>query len=200
MKQKVFIVDDDEAMRDSLGMLMKSVGFNYEVYESAQAFLDSCSKDASGCLVLDIRMPGMSGLELQTKLQTMKLDIPIIFITGHGDVPMAVEAMKKGAFDFFQKPFRDQALLDRISQTLEQTRQLQQKHEERQQILKRLETLTSREHEIMNLVVEGVGNKVIATDLGISQRTVELHRAHVMQKMQANSLAHLVQMALITQP
>lgn len=200
MKQKVFIVDDDEAMRDSLGMLMKSVGFNYEVYESAQEFLDSCSKDASGCLVLDIRMPGMSGLELQTKLHAMKLDIPIIFITGHGDVPMAVEAMKKGAFDFFQKPFRDQALLDRISQTLEQTRQLQQKHEERQQILKRLETLTSREHEIMNLVVEGVGNKVIATDLGISQRTVELHRAHVMQKMQANSLAHLVQMVLITQP
>lgn len=199
MTATIFIIDDDEAMRDSLGMLMRSVGFEYECYDNAQSFLDSLQKDRPGCLVLDIRMPGMSGLELQKKLQEMKFELPILFITGHGDVPMAVEAMKRGAVDFFQKPFRDQALLDRISQILGQMDDQQQKHQQQQQIEERLDKLTAREHEVMALVVAGVGNKVIAADLGISQRTVELHRAHVMQKMQASSLAQLVQMVLSTQ-
>jgi len=199
MKPTVFIVDDDEAIRDSLGLLMKSVGFDYETYANAQDFLDNCDTERTGCLLLDVRMPGISGLELQTKLKEMELDLPILFITGHGDVPMAVEAMKKGAVDFFQKPFRDQALLDRIGQVLDQAQCEQQKQLERQQVSNRLETLTIREREIMALVVEGVGNKVIAADLDISQRTVELHRAHVMQKMHANSLAQLVQMALLLQ-
>jgi FixJ family two-component response regulator len=141
----------------------------------------------------------MSGLDLQQKLQEMDAELPILFITGHGDVPMAVEAMKKGAVDFFQKPFRDQALLDRISQVMTQLNDNQKKQAERQQIRSRLERLTTRENEILNLVVQGVGNKVIAADLGISQRTVELHRAHVMQKMQADSLAQLVQMVMLTE-
>ncbi|MEZ5524027.1 MAG: response regulator transcription factor [Pseudomonadales bacterium] len=199
MKPTVFIIDDDEAMRDSLGLLMRSVGINYETYSNAQSFLENYEESRSGCLLLDIRMPGMSGLDLQQKLQEMDAELPILFITGHGDVPMAVEAMKKGAVDFFQKPFRDQALLDRISQVMTQLNDNQKKQAERQQIRSRLERLTARENEILNLVVQGVGNKVIAADLGISQRTVELHRAHVMQKMQADSLAQLVQMVMLTE-
>lgn len=199
MKPTVFIIDDDEAMRDSLGLLMRSVGINYETYSNAQSFLENYEESRSGCLLLDIRMPGMSGLDLQQKLQEMDAELPILFITGHGDVPMAVEAMKKGAVDFFQKPFRDQALLDRISQVMAQLNDNQKKQAERQQIRSRLERLTARENEILNLVVQGVGNKVIAADLGISQRTVELHRAHVMQKMQADSLAQLVQMVMLTE-
>lgn len=199
MTSTVFIIDDDEAIRDSLGMLMKSVGYQYEEFADAQSFLDSCSKDRNGCLVLDIRMPGMSGLDLQTKLQEMKIDLPIVFITGHGDVPMAVEAMKRGAVDFFQKPFRDQALLDCIGQVMSRLNENRDKQAELKQVRERLEQLTAREKEVMALVVEGLGNKVIARKLGISQRTVELHRAHVMQKMQADSLAQLVQMALLNQ-
>jgi len=199
MKATVFIVDDDEAMRDSLGLLMTSVDFNHQTYACAADFLDAYDATSSGCLLLDIRMPGFSGLELQTKLKEMNCELPIIFITGHGDVPMAVDAMKKGAADFFQKPFRDQELLDRIGQVLEQTHCQQQKQAERQQVLSRSVKLTAREREIMDLVVEGVGNKVIAADLGISQRTVELHRAHVMQKMNAGSLPQLVQMAISLQ-
>ncbi len=199
MKGTVFIVDDDEAMRDSLGMLMRSVGFDYEVFADAQSFLDNYKDDRSGCLVLDIRMPGMSGLDLQQKLQDMKLDIPILFITGHGDIPMAVEAMKRGAVDFFQKPFRDQALLDRIGQVLTKADADREKLVESQEIRMRLEKLTAREREVMSLIVEGLGNKVVAANLGISQRTVELHRAHVMQKMQAMSLAQLVQMAMVAE-
>lgn len=196
MDQTVFIVDDNEAMRDSLALLMKSVGFNHETYADAQEFLDHYDPVTPACLLLDIRMPGASGLELQKKLIDMKQELPIIFITSHGDVPMAVEAMKKGAADFFQKPFRDQALLDRINQIFEQTHSHQQKLAESREVRERMETLTAREQEIINLVVEGLGNKVIAAELGISSRTVELHRAHVMQKMNASSLAHLVQMVL----
>lgn len=199
MKSTVFIVDDDEAMRDSLGMLMRSVGFDYEVFADAQSFLDNYKDDGSGCLVLDIRMPGMSGLDLQQTLKDMKLDIPILFITGHGDIPMAVEAMKRGAVDFFQKPFRDQALLDRIGQVLTKADADREKLVESQEIRMRLEKLTAREREVMSLIVEGLGNKVVAANLGISQRTVELHRAHVMQKMQAMSLAQLVQMAMVAE-
>ncbi|HSN72662.1 MAG TPA: response regulator, partial [Steroidobacteraceae bacterium] len=167
-----------------------------ETFGSAQEFLDAYKDDRPGCLVLDIRMPGMSGLELQEKLNERRAIIPVIFITGHGDVPMAVEAMQAGAVDFIQKPFRDQDLLDRINQALEKDAANRAALAERSAIAKRLSTLTPREHEVMELVVRGKANKVIAGDLNLSQRTVEIHRARVMEKMQASSLAHLVRMVL----
>lgn len=192
----VFIVDDDREVRDSLGFLMKSVGLPAETYGTGQEFLDAYDMDRPGCLVLDIRMPGMSGLELQEKLNERHAILPIIFITGHGDVPMAVEAMQSGAADFIQKPFRDQDLLDRINQALEQDARNRSMLLERHEIVKRMGALTQREQEVMALVAEGKANKVIAGDLGVSQRTVEIHRARVMEKMHANSLAHLVRMVM----
>jgi two-component system response regulator FixJ len=195
-KPTVFVVDDDAAVRDSLRLLLKSVGLPVEVFESAQDFLDADRDDRPGCLVLDIRMPGMSGLELQVKLNERHSILPIIFITGHGDVPMAVEAMQAGAVDFIQKPFRDQDLLDRINQALEKDAGSRRMLAERNMIRKRLESLTPREREVLDLVVAGKANKVIAGDLNLSQRTVEIHRARVMEKMEAHSLAHLVRMVL----
>ena len=192
----IFIVDDDVAVRDALKLLLRSVGQAVETYGSAQEFLDAYSEDRAGCLVLDIRMPGMSGLELQQKLNEKHSILPIIFITGHGDVPMAVEAMQAGAVDFIQKPFRDQDLIDRINQALEKDNSNRAALGERNDIRKRLETLTPREREVLDLVVHGKANKVIAGDLKLSQRTVEIHRARVMEKMQASSLAHLVRMVL----
>jgi FixJ family two-component response regulator len=192
----VFVVDDDAAVRDSLKMLLRSVGHFVETFGSAQDFLDGYRADRPGCLVLDIRMPGMSGLELQEKLNERHAIIPVIFITGHGDVPMAVEAMRGGAVDFIQKPFRDQDLLDRINQSLDKDAAYRAGLAERDSIAKRLATLTPREREVMQLVVRGKANKVIAGDLNLSQRTVEIHRARVMEKMQAASLAHLVRMVL----
>jgi two-component system, LuxR family, response regulator FixJ len=192
----IFIVDDDMAVRDALKLLLRSVGQAVETYGSAQEFLDAYSEDRPGCLVLDIRMPGMSGLELQQKLNEKHSILPIIFITGHGDVPMAVEAMQAGAVDFIQKPFRDQDLIDRINQALEKDSNNRAALGERNDIRKRLETLTPREREVLDLVVHGKANKVIAGDLKLSQRTVEIHRARVMEKMQASSLAHLVRMVL----
>jgi FixJ family two-component response regulator len=192
----IFVVDDDLAVRDSLKLLLRSVGQAVETYGSAQEFLDAYSEDRPGCLVLDIRMPGMSGLELQQKLNEKHSILPIIFITGHGDVPMAVEAMQAGAVDFIQKPFRDQDLIDRINQALERDSNNRAALGERNDIRKRLETLTPREREVLDLVVHGKANKVIAGDLKLSQRTVEIHRARVMEKMQASSLAHLVRMVL----
>ncbi len=192
----IFIVDDDMAVRDALKLLLRSVGQAVETYGSAQEFLDAYSEDRPGCLVLDIRMPGMSGLELQQKLNERHSILPIIFITGHGDVPMAVEAMQAGAVDFIQKPFRDQDLIDRINQALEKDNNNRAALGERNDIRKRLETLTPREREVLDLVVHGKANKVIAGDLKLSQRTVEIHRARVMEKMQASSLAHLVRMVL----
>jgi two-component system response regulator FixJ len=192
----IFIVDDDMAVRDALKLLLRSVGQAVETYASAQEFLDAYSEDRPGCLVLDIRMPGMSGLELQQKLNERHSILPIIFITGHGDVPMAVEAMQAGAVDFIQKPFRDQDLIDRINQALEKDANNRAALGERNVIRKRLETLTPREREVLDLVVHGKANKVIAGDLKLSQRTVEIHRARVMEKMQASSLAHLVRMVL----
>jgi FixJ family two-component response regulator len=192
----IFIVDDDTAVRDSLKMLLRSVGQAVETFGSGQEFLDAYSEDRPGCLVLDIRMPGMSGLELQQKLNERHSIMPIIFITGHGDVPMAVEAMQAGAVDFIQKPFRDQDLIDRINQALEKDQNNRASLGERNDIRKRLETLTPREREVLDLVVHGKANKVIAGDLRLSQRTVEIHRARVMEKMQASSLAHLVRMVL----
>ncbi|MCZ8132434.1 MAG: response regulator FixJ [Steroidobacteraceae bacterium] len=199
MKEKpatVFVVDDDDAVRTSLRLLLKSVGLPVETHASAQEFLDAFDPDRAGCLVLDIRMPGMSGLELQQKLNDLHAIIPIVFITGHGDVPMAVEAMQHGAVDFIQKPFRDQDLIDRINQALEKDRENRAGLRERDAIRRRMEELTPREREVLELVTQGKANKVIAGDLNVSQRTVEIHRARVMEKMGASSLAHLVRMVI----
>lgn len=192
----VYVVDDDQSIRRAMEMLMKSVGLDYEIFASADAFLADYTNDRAGCLVLDIRMPGLGGLELQERLATLGSTLPIIFITGHGDVPMAVEAMQKGAVDFIQKPFRDQELLDRIRDALQTDRQRRSRRAEREDIYARIQSLTKREREVFELVVTGKQNKVIAYDLGVSQRTVEIHRARVMEKMQARSLADLVRMHL----
>ena len=192
----IFVVDDDSAVRDALKLLLRSVGQAVETFGSGQEFIEAYSEDRPGCLVLDIRMPGMSGLELQQRLNERHSILPIIFITGHGDVPMAVEAMQAGAVDFIQKPFRDQDLIDRINQALEKDSNNRAALGERNDIRHRLETLTPREREVLDLVVHGKANKVIAGDLKLSQRTVEIHRARVMEKMQASSLAHLVRMVL----
>jgi len=195
----VFIVDDDAAIRIAMQALMDSVNMEHEIFGSADEFLENVSDQRPGCLVLDIRMPGLGGLELQEELIKRKSTLPIIFITGHGDVPMAVEAMQKGAVDFIQKPFRDQELLDRIREALatdEERREIQQRHAE---VTTRIDRLTKREREVFDLVVTGKPNKVIAYELGVSQRTVEIHRARVMEKMQARSLADLVKMHMTAQ-
>ena len=192
----VFIVDDDDAVRESLGFLMKSIGIESRGFSSATEFLEFYSDEIVGCLVLDIRMPGMSGLELQDRLNEINAILPIIFITGHGDVPMAVEALKKGALDFIQKPFRDQDLIDRINHALDQDHDSRSILSQKREILDRIDELTSREKEVMDLVVQGSPNKIIAADLDVSQRTVEIHRSRVMEKMQARSLAQLVRMTI----
>lgn len=192
----IYIVDDDHAIRHAMGLLMKSVGLRCEIFESADDFLTDHTNDRSGCLVLDIRMPGMGGLELQEKLRDLDCTLPIIFITGHGDIPMAVEAMQKGAFDFIQKPFRDQELLDRIQDALKTEREQRSRREKQSIVRDKLSRLTKREHEVFVLVVTGKPNKIIAHELGVSQRTVEIHRARVMEKMEARSLADLVRMQL----
>jgi len=192
----VFVVDDDEAVRGSMKLLLKTLGLPAQAFASAQEFLATFDTGRSGCLVLDIRMPGMSGLELQEELNARGAMLPIIFITGHGDVPMAVEAMQRGAMDFLQKPFRDQDLLDRITKALEKDRAGRELLGNRERIRARIADLTPREREVMALVTQGKANKVIAADLDLSQRTVEIHRAHVMEKMGANSLAHLVRMGI----
>ena len=199
MKEKpatVFVVDDDDAVRTSLRLLLKSVGLPVETFASAQEFLDGFDAERAGCLVLDIRMPGMSGLELQQRLNEIHAIVPIVFITGHGDVPMAVEAMQHGAVDFIQKPFRDQDLIDRINQALDKDRDNRAGLKERDAIRRRMQLLTPREREVLNLVTQGKANMVIAGDLNLSQRTVEIHRARVMEKMGASSLAHLVRMVI----
>lgn len=188
----VFVVDDDEAVRDSLALLLRSVELAVATFSSANDFLDSYDPAAPGCLILDVRLPGMSGLELQQRLADDGADLPIVFITGHGDVPMAVRAMRRGAVDFLQKPFSDQELLDRVQQALAEQSQRRQQSESKAEIAQRIRSLTPREHEVMELIVEGLANKVIANRLGTSQRTVEVHRASVMRKMQADSVARLV--------
>lgn len=188
----VYVVDDDMAVRDSLGLLLDSVGLACEAFDSASAFLEACDATRLCCLVSDIRMPGLSGLELQERLNERRMDIPIIFITGHGDIPMAVKAMQAGASDFIQKPFRDQDLIDRIHKALQRDHDQRESRLEANTIRERLKTLTPRETEVMQRVVAGQANKVIAMDLGVSQRTVELHRARVMHKLKMRSLADLV--------
>ena len=192
----VFIVDDDEAVRASLGLLLKSVGVAATSLGSAQAFLASHDALQPGCLLLDIRMPGMSGLELQQQLNLRGAIIPVIFITGHGDVPMAVAAMKDGAFDFLQKPFRDQDLIDRVQRALVRDQENRVALSQHTKIRARLDSLTPREREVLALMTRGKPNKVMAADLGISQRTVEIHRARVMEKMEARSLAQAVRMMM----
>jgi two-component system, LuxR family, response regulator FixJ len=188
----VYLVDDDDAVRDSLGLLLRSIGLECELYGSALEFLEHYDAKRHSCLVADIRMPGLSGLELQQRLNEQHADVPIIFITGHGDVPMAVNAMKAGAADFIQKPFRDQDLIDRIHKALDQDKERRAARAEGDTIRARLALLTPRETEVMQRVVRGQANKVIAMDLGVSQRTVELHRARVMRKLKMRSLAELV--------
>ncbi len=190
----VFVVDDDDAVRDSLMDLVDSVGLNARAFVSAKEFLDDFDASIPGCLVLDIRMPGMSGLDLQDRLVELGSKLPIVFITGHGDIPMAVRAVQRGAIDFIQKPFRDQELLDKVNQALKISSQKLKVHEAQQEIEERIAALTGRERQVMEMIVAGKANKVIALDLGLSQRTVELHRARVMEKMSARSLADLVRM------
>jgi FixJ family two-component response regulator len=192
----VFVVDDDEAVGNSLKLLLKSVGLPAQVFTSGQDFLDAVDATRAGCLVLDIRMPGMSGLEVQQQLNERGVMLPVIFITGHGDVPMAVEAMQHGAMDFIQKPFRDQDLLDRINQALDRDRAARELLGNRERIRQRIANLTPREREVLDLVTRGRPNKVIAGDLNLSQRTVEIHRSRVMEKMGATSLAQLVRMVI----
>jgi two-component system response regulator FixJ len=192
----VMVVDDDAGVRNAMRLLLKSVGLNSQLFTSAPEFLAAYQPDQQGCLVLDIRMPGMSGLELQQELNLRGAVIPVIFMTGHGDIPMAVEAMQHGAFDFLQKPFRDQDLLDRIQRAIAKDAELRQSLGEHARIRTHLETLTPREREVLDLMTLGKQNKSIAQDLDVSPRTVEIHRARVMEKMGAHSVAELVRMML----
>jgi RNA polymerase sigma factor (sigma-70 family) len=192
----VFVVDDDMAVRDSLRTLLESVGKKVEVFSSAQDFLDHFKPEDSGCLVLDIRMPGISGMELQDRLNKEGNHIPIIFITGHGDIPIAVSAMRKGAFDFIQKPFSNNEFISRIDDALELNEKQHLQQINHQTIEQRFISLTEREREVLSFITEGKSNKFIAYELGVSQRTVEAHRAHIMEKMQTKSLAHLMRMVL----
>jgi RNA polymerase sigma factor (sigma-70 family) len=196
IKATVFVVDDDQAMRNSLKWLIESVGVNVESFASADEFLAQYQPGRAGCLVLDVRMPGMSGLDLQEYLVEHNVHIPVVIITGHGDVPMAVRAMKSGAIDFIEKPFNDEALLDAIRRAMALEEQQRSLHLENVQIQERLANLTPREREVMEMVTEGRSNKEIANSLGVSAKTIEAHRARVMEKMQAGSLAELVRMAL----
>lgn len=196
VKPRVFIVDDDQGVRESVRILMRSIGVESETFPSADDFLEGHDPDKPGCIVLDVRMPGMNGLELQERLTSQGSTLPIIFITAHGDVPMAVEAVKAGAMDFVQKPFRDQELIDKIQEAFAQNALIRRELQDRSIIADRIASLTPREHEVMEMVVEGHANKVIAIDLGLSQRTVEIHRARVMSKMEADSVSQLVQMVM----
>jgi FixJ family two-component response regulator len=196
----VFVVEDDEAVRKLMRTLLTSVGLHTVAYGSAQEFLDRYHPQQCGCLVLDVRMPGMSGLELQQLLNVRGAVLPVIFVSGHGDIPMAVEAMQHGAFDFLPKPFRDQDLIDRVQRALEKDRANRAQLRERDRIRERFESLTPREREVLALVTSGKANKVMAGDLGVSQRTVEIHRARVMEKMDAGSLAQLVRMVMDLNP
>ncbi len=195
----VFVVDDDEAMRSSLKWLIESVGLPVECHASAESFINSYYPGRSGCLLLDVRMPGMSGLELQEYLHNHEITIPVIIITGHGDVPMSVRAMKAGATDFIEKPFNDELLLDSIRNALLLDGSQRDQQAELAELAGRLALLTPREHEVMDMVTQGKSNKEIARALDVSAKTVEAHRAKVMEKMQAKSLAVLVRMSISAQ-
>jgi FixJ family two-component response regulator len=191
----VFVIDDDRMIREGLQGLIRSVGLRVETFASAKDFLAAKRPDSPACLILDVRMPGLSGLDLQLKLSDTNIQIPIIFITGHGDIPMSVRAMKEGAHEFLTKPVRGQDLLDAVQKAIASDRSLREERAELSQIRTRFDALTPREKEVLDLVVAGLLNKQIADELGTSELTVKTHRAHVMEKTQADSLAHLVCMA-----
>ena len=190
----VFVVDDDESLREALRNLFRSVSLKVETFGSAADLLRSRLPDATSCLVLDVRLPGLSGLDFQAELAKANIRIPIIFMTGHGDIPMSVQAMKAGAIDFLTKPFRDQDMLDAVAAALEKDRNRRQDEQQLSDLRARFETLTEREREVMGLVTAGLMNKQIAGELGLSEITVKIHRGHVMRKMAARSLADLVRM------
>lgn len=193
----VYIVDDDESMREALVLLVQTVGYGAVAFSRPSDFLARHDPHKGGCVVLDVRMPEMSGLEVQQQLNRSGSLLPVILITAHADVPMAVQAMKDGAFDFLQKPFREQDLIDRVNAALRQEADNRRTVEQHADLRRRAETLTPREREVMASVVDGKANKIIAVDLGLSERTVEIHRANVMEKMGARSIAHLVRMDIV---
>ena len=192
----VMVVDDDSGVRNAMRALLKSVGISATLYPSAQEFLAAFDPHQPGCLLLDIRMPGMSGMDLQQELNLRGAVVPVIFMSGHADIPMAVEAMQHGAFDFLQKPFRDQDLLDRIQRAIAKDTERRLALGERSRIKTHLESLTDREREVLELLTKGKQNKQIAQELGVSPRTIEIHRARVMEKMNAHSIAELVRMMM----
>jgi FixJ family two-component response regulator len=195
MNEVVFVIDDDESIREALRSLIRSVGLNVETFASAHEFLERPPPDVPACLILDVRMPGVSGLDLQRELTEANIHIPIIFITGHGDIPMSVRAMKAGAVEFLTKPFRDQDLLDAIQQALERDCAARAQQADSADLHDRFRSLTPREAEVFGLVVKGLLNKQIAFQLGTSEITIKLHRRQVMEKMRADSLADLVRMS-----
>ena len=194
-KPIVFILDDDSMVRNGIESLVRSIGLRAVMFSSAAEFLVASRPDAPACLILDVRMPGQSGLDLQTALRNAGIHIPIIFITGHGDIPMSVRAMKEGAMEFLTKPVRSQDLLDAVQKAIAHDRELRQQRAELEEIRVRFNSLTPRENEVLKLVVAGLLNKQIADELGMSELTVKTHRAHVMEKTHADSLAHLVRMS-----
>lgn len=195
---KVFIVDDDEAVRQSTAWLIESIGLNVNTYSSADEFLQSYNKHDNdiGCIVMDVRMPGISGLDAQEEMDKREFNLPLIFITGHGDVPMAVKALKRGAFDFIEKPFNDQHLLDAVQRALKQNGESIELRNANESVKKRISSLTPRECEVMERVTQGKPNKLIAHELSVSIKTVEVHRARMMEKMEAGSVAELVKTTL----
>jgi len=205
MKQKegndaiVFIVDDDASVRDSLRWLIESVQLQVQCFATAQEFLNGYKDQQTGCVVLDVRMPGLSGLDLQEELQQQDFVLPVIIITGHADVPMAVRAFKSGVFDFIEKPFNDQHLIDRIHQAIEKSRSQKVSIERRQDARDRLQKLSSREIQVLDCIVSGCSNKTMARELDISVKTIETHRANLMSKMQASSVSELVRIALLAE-
>src|SRR3989339_1459328 len=195
MEETIYIVDDDLSVRKGLSRLLNTIGFNVQLFSSAHDFLKHRQKDQNGCILLDVRMPGMNGLDMQERLNKSECSLPIIFITGHGDVPMSVQAMKKGAVNFLTKPFDEQHLLAAIKEAIEKNRQKRIQYGNVRTIRNRLKILTSREHEVFLLVITGMLNKQIASKLGISEKTVKIHRGRVMKKMQVTSIANLVHLA-----
>jgi len=194
----VYVIDDDDAVRESLSWLLESVGLQVNTYGDARSFLAHVnSNQSNGCVVTDVRMPGMSGLELQAELTERQIGLPVIIITGHGDVPMAVRAMKSGAYDFIEKPFNDQELLERVQRCLQQQQEQNAHTASRSFVLSKIERLTAREREVLDMVVDGLSSRVIGDKLGISSKTVEVHRAKIMDKMSADSVASLVRMAML---